>query len=118
MAVSALELSGLIWRGIVAGIGVQCLAAVKATDVADLSENNWPETVTDAAHCSEYLVFRNCLGDVSHLRNDFVGSILCCGKQVNALILREPNVRVFAAGGNAVNSEFVDTKSLAGCTAF
>ena len=45
------------------------------------------EAVTNAVHCSEYLVFRNCLGDVSHLRNDFVGSILCCGKQVNALIL-------------------------------
>lgn len=87
MAVSALELSGLIWRGIVAGIGVQCLTAVKAMDITDLGEDNRSEAVTNAVHCSEYLVFRNCLGDVSHLRNDFVGSILCCGKQVNALIL-------------------------------
>ena len=87
MAVSALELSGLIWRGIVAGIGVQCLAAVKATDVTDLSEDNRSETVADAAHCSEYLVFRNRFSDISHLRNNIIGSILRCGKQVDALIL-------------------------------
>ena len=111
MAVSALELSGLVWRRIVASIRIQSLAAVESADIADLSEDDGAKTIPNAVHCTKNGVFRNCLSNILHLQNNLVSSILSSGEQINALGLRQPDIRIITPGGYTVLCEFIDSKT-------
>ena len=106
VAVSALKLSRLVRRGIVSGVRIERLGTVETADVADFSQDNRAKSVADTMHGAEDFVLWNGFSDVLHLQDDRVSAILRGGKQINALSLDRPDVRIVAAGCNAVQSEF------------
>ena len=111
VAVSALELSGLVWRRVVTSIGIQRLAAVESADITDLSQDDGAKSIPNAVHRTKDGVFRNCLSNILHLQNNLVSSILSSREQINALGLRQPDIRIITPGGYTVLCQFIDSKT-------
>ncbi len=105
MAVSALKLSRLVRRGIVSGVGIERLGAVETANIADFGQDNRAESVADTMHGAEDFVLWDGFSDVLHLQDDRVSGVLCGGKQIDALSLDRPDVRIVAAGSNVVQGE-------------
>ena len=111
VAVPALKLSGLVRRSIVSGIGIERLGAVETANVANFSEDDRAESVAHAVHGAKDFVLWNGFSDVLHLKDDCISGVLRSSKQINTLRLDRPNVRIVAAGCNAVHSEFINRES-------
>ncbi len=87
VTIPALELSGLIWRSIIAGISIECFATVKTANVTDFSKNDRSQSVPHAGHRTKHFVLRHGLCYDPHLKIDLIGSFLRCGYEINTLIL-------------------------------
>ena len=58
VTIPALKLSGLVWRCIIACIGVKCLPAMKAADISYFRKDNRSETVPNPCHGTKNFIFR------------------------------------------------------------
>ena len=114
VAVPALKLSRLVRRGIISGIGIEGLGAVETANIANFSEDDRTQPVTHAMHGTKDFVFRDGFSNVLHLQDDRISDVLRGSKQINALILYRPDIRIVAAGCNAVQGEFINSESLCG----
>ena len=105
VAVPALKLSRLVRWSIVSGVGIERLGTVETANIADFSQDNRAESVAHAVHSAEDFVLWNSFSNVLHLQDDCVSCVLRGGKQINALSLDRPDVRIVAAGCNAVQGK-------------